>query len=426
LIRWLLERLLGGTAAQGDPQAARDAAAGGARAPAPPLPAPLPEGSVDLAQRSNAFGLAAWPHLAQGDIVFSPASLSVALAMVHAGARGDTAAELARVMRFLDDGEANADAWGALARALARSDRGFALRIANRLYGEATYPFEESYLVLTARAFEASLARVDFAGAAEAARSEINGWVFAQTERRIRDLLPPMSVDADTKLALVNAVYFLADWAAPFDRAATSQKPFERAPGDRVNVPTMHQRGVFSIAHLDDAHVLAMPYVSETTDMLVVVPSVRHGLSSLEGTLSAERLAAWRLALAPEDAVVALPKFEIAGEPMSLARTLAAMGVETLFDPHRADLSGIAKPRVEGGHEERLCASVVFHKAFVKVDEKGTEAAAATAVLMGPTSAAPRPAAPFVVDQPFLFFVCDRASGLVLFAGRVTEPSSAR
>ncbi len=388
----------------------------------PPTTTPPPAAAAPLAAASNAFGLELWSRLRStpGNLTISPASIQAALAMTWGGARGETAAEMKRVLRLDVDPGAAMAGWGQLAAALQDPKRPFKLRIANRLFGEQSYRFEPAYLEQTRAAYGAPLEPLDFKHAAEPARAHINKWIEEQTEQRIKDLLPPRSIDPDTRLALVNAIYFLADWMAPFDKFATTPQPFAVAPGKTAQAMLMRRRGDYRMAKADGARVLELPYAGGDAAMLVVLPDETFGLPAVEQSLDAAKLTAWTRALAEQEVVVWLPRFVI--DPpaaMALKEPLVALGMARAFDSARADFTGIANPPRP---EDRLNLGEVFHKAFVKVDEKGTEAAAATAVVMPRGAAMRPPAAELKVDHPFLFFIVDRPTGLVLFMGRVTEP----
>ncbi len=382
---------------------------------------PPPSEIRPLATANNAFALDLWPRAAAGraNMALSPASLSIALAMTWLGAKGDTASQIAKTMHFEGSSEAVGGRWGKLAKALTTPPRSLELRIANRLYGERTYTFEPGYLERTRTLFGAPLETVDFMRAFEPARLSINGWVEEQTAKRITNLLPAGALDGFTRLVLVSAIYFLSDWAEPFTPAATREEPFDVAGGTKKNVPTMHRSGSHRLAQLGDATVLELPYRGDAA-MLIALPKDRDGLSALEKSLRATTLDAWQQALAPEQVDVALPRFEVAPPSIDLAKELGALGMPLAFDRERADFRGIADPP---DARERLHISKVFHKAFVKVDEKGTEAAAASAVVMAKGGGMPPKAIPFIADHPFLFFIVEKTSGIVLFMGRVTDPS---
>jgi serpin B len=295
------------------------------------------------------------------------------------------------------------------------------LRVANRLFAEKSYALEAPY-VARMSALGAPTEPVDFRRAPGAARVHINSWVAQQTADRIKDLLPAGAINDQTRLALVNAIYLLADWAEPFRKEATRPRPFH-APGKAPReVPTMGQVAHFKYGEAPGVQLLEMPYVGGDIAMTFVLPTEREGLGAIEGRLDAAQLAAWVGAMKGERVSVALPKFTVdPSQPLKLSDELTRLGMPLAFDTGRADFTGIAAPPDPA---DRLVISEVFHKAFVKVDEKGTEAAAATAVvMMRAGSAAMQPPKQFVADHPFLFFIRDTRSGLVLFMGRVVDPA---
>ncbi len=377
-----------------------------------------------FAKGSNAFGLELYRRLEEGtgNRAFSPASVSAALTMAWGGARGETALEMQRVLRLPGPAAEAMRESGRLLAELSRGDRGVTLRVANRLFGERSYRFEASYLEATKAAYGAALEPVDFKHGFEAARALINRWVEAQTERRILDLVPPGGLNADTRLVLVNAVYFLGDWEKPFAREATRAAPFHTSPSAKTDVPTMHQTETFRWMRGDRFQALDLPYARDGFSMLVLLPDAVDGLAGIEDGLSAEALDRAVAALAPTRVEVALPKFEVnPARAVSLSPLLRGMGLSAPFDRDRADFTGIADPP---DPRDRLFIGEVFHKAFVRTDEKGTEAAAATAVpMMRVGSVMPSRPVRFVADHPFLFLIRDNASGLVLFVGRVSDPS---
>jgi serpin B len=379
-----------------------------------------------VAQGSNAFGFDLYQRLRarSGNLTFSPASITTALAMTWAGARGETAAQMRQVLHFEGTPDEVMQASGKLATALQDPARPIVFRIANRLFGEKTYKFETAYLDATRAAFGAPLEPVDFKGAPEPSRRLINGWVEEKTEKRIRDLVPQGGVKADTRLALVNAIYFLGDWAEPFKKSATRPEPFFTSATEKKDVPTMHSGEYLRFARKEGWKALELPYKGGQMSMLLVLPDKVDGVAALESTLTAPGLDAIVKSLASTKVIVSLPKFQV--DPpgsLPLGETLASMGMPVAFDRQRADFTGIANPPAP---QDRLVIAEVFHKAFVKVDEKGTEAAAATAVLMERAGAAPprEPPAEFKADHPFLFFIRDNQSGLLLFMGRVADPQS--
>jgi serpin B len=377
----------------------------------------------DLASRSNQLGFDLYGSLrgAPGNFVFSPASIFVALVMPWSGARGATAAEMSRVLHLDGTPDTVLPQAAALLKSLDEARSKNTLRVANRLFAEKSYTFDGAYLARMA-AFGAPTENVDFVRAAEAARGHINAWVAQQTADRIRDLLPSGSVTRDTRLALVNAVYLLASWAHPFQEAATRPEAFHVGGGAPRDVPTMHLTENYAYAELPGLKVLNMPYEGGQLAMTILLPSERNGLAALEQRIDAGQLATWISALKPERVAVSLPRFRVdPAQPLALSEELSRLGMPLAFDRRRADFTGIAAPPRA---EDRLVVSEVFHKAFVNVDEKGTEAAAATAVVMM-RAAGMRPQEPkaFVADHPFLFLIRDTKSGLVLFLGRVVDPA---
>jgi serpin B len=343
--------------------------------------------------------------------------------MAWGGARGETAEEMQRALRLPGPAAEAMRESGRLLAELQGGERGVTFRVANRLFGERSYRFEPSYLEATRAAYGASLEPVDFRRGFEAARVLVNEWVEAQTEKRIRDLVPPGGLNADTRLVLVNAIYFLGDWAKPFKREATRAAPFHKSPSAKIEVPTMHQTETFGWMRGDGFQALDLPYERGGFSMLVLLPDAVDGLAALEDGLSADALDRVVAALAPTWVAQALPKFEVnPARAASLSPLLRDLGMSAAFDRGQADFTGIADPP---DPRDRLFIGEVFHKAFVRTDEEGTEAAAATAVpMMRIGSAMPSQPVPFVADHPFLFVIRDNASGLVLFLGRVSDPSA--
>lgn len=389
----------------------------------PSAAAPPADAVERLAKSSNTFGFDLWKRLPDPakNQVISPASLSTALAMTWGGAKGATASEMQAVLKLEGaQGEVMKTA-GELASSLGDPKRDVVFRIANRLFGEKSYRFEHPYLDATRAAYGAPLEALDFARATEASRARINAWVEEQTEKRIKDLVPPRGVDPDTRLVLVNALYFLGDWAEPFDKERTRPNAFHLSATEKADVPTMSRGGSMLYAETAELTALDLPYRGNSMSMLFVVPRDIDGLAKLEGGFDAAKLDGLVKALKHESVFASVPKFEVA-PPSSLevGDQLKALGMKLAFDRDKADFTGIANPPTPA---DRLYIGKVFHKGFVRVDEKGTEAAAATAVAMPRAgSAPPAKTYEFKADRPFLFFLRDRQSGLVLFMGRVVDP----
>ncbi|MEJ7597942.1 MAG: serpin family protein [Kofleriaceae bacterium] len=384
---------------------------------------PAADAVVALARGSNTFGFELYAKLRgkPGNLVVSPSSITTALTMTWGGARGETAKQMQKVLH-LDGAPAQVmTVAGTLARSLEDPSRPVVFRIANQLFGEKSYTFEEVFVEQTETAFGAPMEMLDFRTAPGPAREKINAWVESRTEKRIVDLLPPDGIDSETRLVLVNAIYFLGEWAEPFESTRTQPAPFFVAKATQKQVPAMNATEQFRYAHANGLAALELPYKGGSMSMLIVVPDAVDGLPALERSFDAGKLDALVSSLKPERVWLQLPKFEIApAQSLSLGDQLVALGMPLAFDRKRADFTGIANPT---NPEDRLVIAKVFHKAFIKVDEKGTEAAAATAVSMARAGGAPAKPTELKADRPFLYFIRDTASGLVLFMGRVSDPS---
>jgi serpin B len=375
-----------------------------------------------LAGGSNAFAFELWRALREGsagNLAVSPASISLAFAMTYGGARGPTAAQMKKVFHFTQPPEALGRAWGSFGQTLTASSRPITLRVANRLFGEKTYPFVPAFVESTRADFGAALEPVDFKGAPDAVRQRVNAWVEDQTEKRIKDLLSPGSLTPLTRLVLVNAIYFLGNWDQPFARDRTAPAPFHAKGGAEKSVPMMHETGQLAVGRAAGVKVLELPYKGRSASLFVVLPDKTDGLAAVEASLTSAQLKTWTSAVAGRESSVSLPRFEIAGEGLPLSSALSALGMPLAFDAKSADFTGIGAPPEP---DEHLHVDEAFHKAFVKIDEQGTEAAAATAAVMGARGEPPPPPFEFTADHPFLFFIVDKPSGLVLFMGRVTDP----
>jgi len=372
----------------------------------------------------NAFGLALYARVAAGstgNIVISPASIALALSMARAGARGQTASEMDTVLRDLatDDHAAWLAGLDSALNArtgtfpdLSGTQRDVTLRIVNAPFAQRGFGLKQPYLDALASRFGAGLRLVDYVGAAETARQLINGWVSDQTEQRIKELLAAGAVDQMTRLVLVNAIYLKAAWLTPFEPDATQTAPFTRPGGTTVDVAMMHGGGALPYAEGDGWQAVQLPYVGGKLAMLVIVPD---DMAAFEAGFDDQSLRAIVDGLDTHEVILGLPKFGTESR-MELGPALAALGMPTAFtDP--ADFSGITT-------QERLLISAVIHQANIDVDEKGTEAAAATAVVMRAT-AAPNGIVTLTVDRPFLFALRDTETRAVLFLGRIIDPSPA-
>ena len=373
-----------------------------------------------LAAGGNAFALNLYAQVREPgkNLFFSPFSISTALAMTHAGARGETAAQMAEVLHFDLPPEKLHGACKALIEDLnARQRRGaYELVVANALWGQEGYAFLQEFLGLTREAYGAGLRELDFQADPEAARQVINKWVEEKTREKIKDLIAQGVLKRETRLVLTNAIYFLGTWASKFRKEDTQEAPFTLADGTKVNVPLMFQSDRFPYMEGDGFQALQMPYRGGDLSMLLLLPRAVDGIPAMEEKLTQENLDEWLGRLARKEGRVWVPRFRMTCT-FTLNDALKQMGMADLFSGDKADLSGM------NGRRD-LFVSTVVHKAFVDVNEEGTEAAAATAVMVEMTSAMPEREEPFEfrADRPFIFVIRDRRSGAILFLGRVTDP----
>ena len=383
--------------------------------PAASKPAP----AQDFASANNAFGFELWRAARRpGNLAIAPASLSLALGMTWAGARGETAQQMSTVLHMQDVPVMAASMGEQLATWNDPSHGAYQLAVVDRLFGEQTATFEPEFLTLMKDRFGAPLEPVDFINASGAARGRINGWVEDQTSDRIVDLLPSGSIDGDTRLVLANAVYFKGDWQRAFERKDTRKGKFFVDGQTTKTAKLMRQVSQFAYASTDTLQIVELPYAGEHLAMDLVLPKQRDGLDALEQLLDADAFAALVGALQPTMVEVTVPKFKLEmPDSLALKDALRELGMPLAFEG-AADFSGISKTI------RPLRISDVFHKTFVAVDEKGTEAAAATAVVMTNESATIEPKGiEFRADHPFLFVLRDTRSGTVLFIGRVASPT---
>lgn len=377
---------------------------------------PAGRGDVEqLVQGNNAFACDLYAELRSqpGNLFISPYSISSALAMTWAGARATTEAEMSAVLHFPFEQERLHPACGALQRSL---DTGLAfenyqLNIANRLWGQTGYAWLQAFLDITQEHYGAGLEELDFYHAPEACRLTINAWVAERTAQKIEELLPPRSITPTVVLVLTNAIYFKGDWLQQFDPAETRELDFSVTPARSVRVPMMGQVAEFAYGALPELSVLELPYDGEDLSMVFLLPARADGVSDLEAALTAENLAGWLAALAVTEVTVLLPRFEFSTE-FELRDPLIRLGMVTAFGPG-ANFTGM---RDSGG----LFIDQVYHEAFIRVDEEGSEAAGATAVVIREFGSEPQ----FVATHPFLFLILDRVTGQVLFLGRVVDPSA--
>jgi len=383
----------------------------------------IKEQAAAVVEADNRFAFDLYQRLRaddQNNLFFSPASISMALAMTYAGAAENTEAEMAKTLHF-DMPKAQLDEE---MRALLTSwnttnkKQGFRLDVANRLWGQDGYKFLPEFLRVTRMDYGAELGRLDFAKEAEKARQTINRWVEDHTQDKIKNLLPSADAVREARLVLTNAVYFKGDWSTPFHKTRTKDEDFHVSASRKTKAPLMNQQHRFRYAAFDDLQVLELPYGDGSLSMVVLLPEKVEALGELEGKLTTANLQKWMASVKSEEVIVFLPKFKTTTE-FQLGNTLRSMGMASAFDPSTADFSGIT-----GGKD--LFISAVIHKAFVDVNEEGTEAAAATGVIMTRHSARVKPKKPpiFRADHPFVFLIRDNRNRAILFLGRMIDPSS--
>jgi serpin B len=391
------------------------------------------------AKATNELGVDLHRQLAtaDGNLCISPYSIDSALAMTFAGADGETRSEMARVLHFPNGGDVPAS-FSALQQSLeqmsaktaevVRESKKFGgpsepitLNIANRLFAQKGYHFREAFLSLVKQNFGGAFEPLDFVANPAAATQRINKWVSDQTRDRIRDLIPSGALDNTTRLVLANALYLKAPWANEFSQNATQTEPFF-VRGSPVNVPMMRKTAKFGYARREGFTVVSLPYAGNDLQFVVLLPDDINGLGAFQSKLSADVLAGCAK-LEKRDVDLHLPKFKLEPPTITLAKQFEALGMKTAFNQPKgsANFDKIA-PRTP---DDYLYISQIFHKTFIAVDEKGTEAAAATAVAMLAGSALRSPPPPPIevkVDRPFVYAIQHVPSGVCLFLGRVTDP----
>ncbi|MHC4243751.1 MAG: serpin family protein [Planctomycetota bacterium] len=369
-----------------------------------------------------AFELYAKLNGKEGNLFFSPYSISTALSLAYCGARGETETEMATVLHLPT---ATKDTFGQMQFHSAfgkiikdlnnRGEKGgYELRVANALWGQNGYGFLEEYLELIETNYGGKLNEVDFIRAAESARKTINKWVEKKTNDKIKNLIKKGVLNSMTRLVLTNAIYFKGNWARQFEKDKTNDALFTLADGEKVDAAMMNQTAEFGYLETESFQGLELPYVDDELSMIIFLPKEIDCLDEFEKTLTVENLSKWLNKLYKCEVVVSVPKFKMTSE-FDLASVLKSMGMTDAFSSN-ANFSGINGQR-------DLFISAVIHKAYVDVNEEGTEAAAATAVTMKLTSVMPGRIPVFKADHPFLFLIRDNDSGSILFIGRVMNPN---
>lgn len=370
---------------------------------------------MDVAAAANtAFALDLYAHLRaqDGNIFISPYSVSTALAMTYAGARGQTAAEMAATLHLPAQGDVPSMLGQLIQRYQAdRAGKGYELHVADALWVAQTgIKLLPEFVQTVEDKYQAYAQTVDFARSEQTAGT-INDWVAAHTGDKIKDLIPASALSDQTKLVLTNAIYFKGDWETPFDVGATHDGVWHSPGGDRT-IPMMHRAGRYGYFEDDSLQALALPYAGGDLQMLILLPRKTDGIGDLEKSLDSKWLSDVTAGLVRQRVIVSLPKFRMESR-FDLSQALKEMGMSAAFTA-AADFSGI-----DGGHDLQITG--VVHKAYVDVDEKGTEAAGATGIILGASAMQAGPPV-FNADHPFLFLICDVKEQTILFMGRLTAP----
>jgi len=371
-----------------------------------------------LTQGNNAFAVELYTHLRSqpGNLFFSPESISTAFAMAYAGARGRTATQMQQVFHFTLPADRLHPAMGALLASMNAAHPDYQLRVADALWAEQDEQFLPNFVKVMQQDYGAGFRRVDFEHAPEAVRGTINQWVAQETSNRIQNLIGPGVLTPATRLVLTNAIYFKGTWLDPFPARDTSREDFYLSSGATAKTPLMHRSGEYSYYDGGSFQELELPYKGDELAMIVLLPKQKDGLTALEQQFTDAAASSWIARLEPaEKVIVTLPSFTMT-QQFELSGTLAAMGMPQAFSG-AADFSGMTG-------ERGFTISAAIHKAFIDVNERGTEAAAATSTIMTATAmrAPEPPPIVFRADHPFLFLIRDTRTGEILFMGRLEDP----
>ena len=400
--------------------------------PARGAPTATGEEIESLVAGNSAFAFDLYRTLSSegGNLFFSPYSISQALAMTYAGARGETERQMSDTLHFALPQDALHPAFNSLyldldSRGGGKGDNdpsAFRLNIANSVWAQYDYSFLDEFLEVVVKNYGAGVRALDFRGEPERSRLRVNEWVAGETEDRVRDLIPPGIFEREPPaLALVNAIYFNAGWTRDFTELPTPM-PFHLLGGGEASVPMMKRTGKTDYASGYGYQAVELDYKFSDMSMTILVPDA-GSFEAFESSLDGKLMGRIFEDLETRGVELTMPKFEFTST-FALADTLRAMGMQDAFDERSADFSGMDGRSCAAGDIPCLAVSKVIHKAFVLVDEEGTEAAAATAALVFPVSAAPGPPIELTIDRPFIFLIRDKATGTILFMGRVLDPSS--
>lgn len=375
-------------------------------------------GSEEIVQANNEFAFELYSEFSKENedenIFFSPYSILVALTMTYEGAKGKTAEEMQMVLHIPEDADVRRPNFARIYNQINKADKEYALSTANALWAQRDFALLKEYINAIEKYYGGKVTNLDIAGATEESRKIINKWVEDHTNQKIKDLIPQGALSADSRLVLTNAIYFKGTWVVQFDEDVTHDEDFRTGTGDIVKVPMMRITGPdarFKYAETDDIQILQLDYEGDDLAMFLILPKEKE-LSDIEESIDPDALSAWQGMIHEQKVDIFIPKFKFTTKYF-MVKTLSRMGMPKAFTTS-ADFSGMT-----GGKD--LFISNVIHQAFVEVNEEGTEAAAATGVLMEVTSARPMKTV-FRADHPFIFIIQETETGNILFMGRVSDP----
>ena len=374
--------------------------------------------SREIIEANNRFAINLYSQYKseEGNIFFSPFSISTAMAMVYEGAEGKTAKEIKSVFGFPKYDNSRRNQYSNLLSEINKKDKEYALNTANALWAEQDFQFLDEYITTVEEYYGGKTTNLDFKNEWEASRLIINNWVEDKTNDKIKDLLPEDVIDADTRLVLTNAIYFKAKWLIQFDTDKTSDENFRVNPDKSIKVPMMQRtdrKSIFNYTQNEDLQILEMPYAGEDLSMLILLP-LDDDIEALENSFTIEKLTEWKKSLRRRKVNIYIPKFKFETKYF-MKNTLSDLGMPTAFT-NSADFSGMTGTK-------DLAISKVIHQAFIEVNEEGTEAAATTGVTMMALSKKP-PTPIFKADHPFIFIIQQKETGNILFMGRVNNPTN--
>ena len=390
-----------------------------------PIPNPINNNTINslsVVHANNQFAIDLYSKYKSkdGNLFYSPYSISSALAMTYEGAKGQTAGEMKSVLHLPDNKETIRSDFVSINNEINKEGKSYKLTSANALWVQKDYPFIKDYFDLVDNYYGGKATNLDFKTDTENSRITINKWVEDKTNDKIKNLIPEGILTPDTRLVLTNAIYFKANWSSQFYEESTYDADFKISNTNIVKIPTMHQTNELNYGETDNLQILEMDYLGNDLSMLIILPK-DGDLNAVENSLDVSNFAEWKKDMGVEEVEVSIPRFKFETKYF-MADDLKEMGMPTAFNPDLADFSGMWNRQ----NDENLYISEVIHQAFVNVTESGTEAAAATAVVMMVGSAGPEPVIKpkiFKADHPFIFIIQQKDTGNILFMGRVSDPT---